>query len=437
MVIQPHKVDIIRRKDADIKLSDEKLAVEFGVECFTISGILRNKEKFLQLYADAKSSDLKKTRIQMARFYSLEETLYKWFESLRSQNIPVSQDLLKIKAVELYNKAIEQGTQFSNFKASNRWLEKFQNRYNIHCKIITGESESICLNQVENERKELQQIIATFNIDDVYNADETGLFFHLGPNKTLASKGDKAKDGLSLGLKNLQIKFLPANMTAYIQPCDTGIIRNFKVYYRKILVSQWIHELNEGQEMKKPNIKEVIEIVADAWDNVKQETIKNCWLSTGILTAKMTHANTGNMKTDEADNDIVKLISALDSLSIAEPSIDNLTANEYIEIDNNLVSAELSTDDELIEEILLAEGVLHLTQVNMEDSNEEEEASISVKVGREVLVTARKFLEQREFTTESDIRYIRNIIKCLDKTLYSNLRYTPKNFRSQSGDINE
>ena len=53
----------------------------------------------------------------------------------------------------------------------------------------------------------------------------------------------------------------------------------------------------------------------------------------------------------------------------------------------------------------------------MENSSEEEEASISVKVGREALVTARKFLEQREFTTESDIRYIRNIIKCLDEAV--------------------
>ena len=107
--------------------------------------------------------------------------------------------------------------------------------------------------------------------------------------------------------------------------------------------------MNEGQEMKKLNIKEAIEIVADDWDNVKQETIKNCWLSTGILPAEMTLVNADNMETDEADNDIVELISALDSLSIAEPSIDSLTANEYIEIDNNLVSAELPTDEELVE----------------------------------------------------------------------------------------
>ena len=63
----------------------------------------------------------------------------------------------------------------------------------------------------------------------------------------------------------------------------------------------------------------------------------------------------------------------------------------YIEIDNHLVSAVLPTEEELVEEILLAEDVLHLTQVDMEDSSEEEEASISVKMRREALVTARKF----------------------------------------------
>ena len=70
---------------------------------------------------------------------------------------------------------------------------------------------------------------------------------------------------------------------------------NFKVYYWKNLVSQWIHELNKGQEMRKINIKEAIEIVADAWDSVKPETIKNCWLSTKILPAETTLAITDDI----------------------------------------------------------------------------------------------------------------------------------------------
>jgi len=173
------KIDIIKRKEANAKLSDEKLANEFGVDRSTISNILRKKEQFLQLHANANYSDLRKTRIQEARFPSLEEALYKWFQSLCSQNIPVSQDVLRVKAVEFYNKAKESGTQLSNFEASKGWLEKFQKRYNSSSKIITGESGSVILEHVESGRKRLQELIALFDIENVYNADETGLFFRL------------------------------------------------------------------------------------------------------------------------------------------------------------------------------------------------------------------------------------------------------------------
>ena len=187
------KIDIIKRKEDNTKLSDEKLANEYGVDRSTISTILRKKEKFLQLHASANYSDLKKTRIQEARFPSLEEALYKWFQSLHTQNIPVSQDVLREKAVIFYNKARENGVQLPKLEASKGWLEKFQKRYNIGSKIITGESESVPLEHVESGRKKLQELIALFDIENVYNADEPGLFFQLGPNRTLATKSDRAK----------------------------------------------------------------------------------------------------------------------------------------------------------------------------------------------------------------------------------------------------
>ena len=54
----------------------------------------------------------------------------------------------------------------------------------------------------------------------------------------------------------------------------------------------------------------------------------------------------------------------------------------------------------------------------MEDNlSEGEEASISIKVGREALETVKKFLEQREFVTENDIKYMHNIIRHLDESI--------------------
>ena len=61
-----------------------------------------------------------------------------------------------------------------------------------------------------------------------------------------------------------------------------------------------------------------------------------------------------------------------------------------------MVNAELSTDKNSLKKFFLAEGVLHPTQVDMEDSSEEEKASIFVKVGstcdsQEVFRTKRMY----------------------------------------------
>ena len=59
-----------------------------------------------------------------------------------------------------------------------------------------------------------------------------------------------------------------------------------------------------------------------------------------------------------------------------------------------------------------------------EDSSEEEEETISIKIGREALETAKQFLEQRKFTTEEDIKYIRDIIRRLDESVEKSKRQT-------------
>ena len=59
-----------------------------------------------------------------------------------------------------------------------------------------------------------------------------------------------------------------------------------------------------------------------------------------------------------------------------------------------------------------------------EDSSEEEEEIISTKVGRQALETVKKILEQKEFTTEEDIRYVRDIIRRLDESVEMSRRQT-------------
>ena len=65
-------------------------------------------------------------------------------------------------------------------------------------------------------------------------------------------------------------------------------------------------DLDNEEAIKSLNIKEAIEIIADAWNNVKPATIKNCWQHTKILPE-----TTSEMDIDEIDEDIANLISTL------------------------------------------------------------------------------------------------------------------------------
>jgi hypothetical protein len=54
-------------------------------------------------------------------------------------------------------------------------------------------------------------------------------------------------------LRNTTIFYLPPNMTSKIQPCDAGIIRNFKAYYRR----HFNHALFQRIEDKVPEPEKV------------------------------------------------------------------------------------------------------------------------------------------------------------------------------------
>ena len=58
-----------------------------------------------------------------------------------------------------------------------------------------------------------------------------------------------------------------------LQPMDAGIIQNFKVHYKKMLMRHYIDTIDEGKELEHLNLKQAIYFVRDAWKEVKLVTI--------------------------------------------------------------------------------------------------------------------------------------------------------------------
>ncbi len=116
----------------------------------------------------------------------INDTVYEWFVSQCAKKLPISGPILQ----EFARKVAQQLDDTSTFKASNGWLERFRNRYNIHFRVISGEGASVDQNIIDDWKQRLSLIIKDFNPCDIYNCDETGLFFKLMPDRSLVIDKD-------------------------------------------------------------------------------------------------------------------------------------------------------------------------------------------------------------------------------------------------------
>ena len=78
----------------------------------------------------------------------------------------------------------------NGFKASSGWLTRFKLRHSISLKRIQGKAGDIDDQALTNwQQNVLKPDLLRYNTDDIFNVDESGLFFELLPNKTMAFKG--------------------------------------------------------------------------------------------------------------------------------------------------------------------------------------------------------------------------------------------------------
>jgi DDE superfamily endonuclease/CENP-B N-terminal DNA-binding domain/Tc5 transposase DNA-binding domain len=175
------KIEIIQRHEGGV--SQKTLAQEYNVGRTTISDILKRKYKFLKfmvMNAD-KTENLKRRRTLRRTVHKvLEDKLFEWYTELRENGQFVSGPMVANKARELHK---ELGYT-DNFTASNGWLDRFKIRNGIKlCGLREVKSESDA-NAVGPFKTELESLAQWYNLsnEQIYNADETDLFWKMLPN---------------------------------------------------------------------------------------------------------------------------------------------------------------------------------------------------------------------------------------------------------------
>ncbi|UYV82304.1 hypothetical protein LAZ67_21001670 [Cordylochernes scorpioides] len=170
--------------------SHSQVSRERNIPRSTISTIFENKFAIKSAFLKSNfSSTLKRDRD--GEFPEIEEALFRWIRQANAMKLAINGNILKEKAILL---ALKMGQD--NFEASNGWLEKFKARRNIAFKRLHGEAGSVDANSVATWKGGIiPSLLAKYSPQDIFNADETGLFYKLLPNQTMTIRGEKCEGG--------------------------------------------------------------------------------------------------------------------------------------------------------------------------------------------------------------------------------------------------
>jgi hypothetical protein len=165
----------------------------------TISNILNNKRRIPESLDD-QNRGLKRKRI--VKSTELDNVLAEWILQRQGNGVIMTWSLIQAKARVFADQLNLSESQRPTF--SDGWLEKFLERHGLRTVKMSGESGSADVAAIEAALPDLQAIIQSYAPRDVFNMDETGLFYCLAPDRTIASrqiegmKKDKTRISIAL-----------------------------------------------------------------------------------------------------------------------------------------------------------------------------------------------------------------------------------------------
>lgn len=426
------KLEIIKRIEKGEKKSS--VADAYSIPRSTLSTLLKNKSD-IKVKAAGKHSDAQ--RVREPNFEQVEKATHKWFMDVRARSIPVSGPMLQAKAKDFAFILNVEG-----FTASGGWLQRFKGRYDIVGKVISGESEAANVESIKKWlNEEWPQVLAKYEQKDIFNADETGLFWQMLPRQTLDTRGEKSHGGkqnkaritvllaanmdgttklcpfvigkfktphcmrncryvpvryawntkswmtrdlfgkwladwddeladkgrrvcllvdnctahhTGVPLKNIELKFLPPNTTSKLQPLDQGIIRAFKAIYKRRLIETLLVKLRMKQELKI-DLLGAIQMLKASWENVKRDTIANCFRHAGFVACveELSEQAEGQSDEvpDESEEDRRELGETWDRFSRFVGAVpETMSIDDFVGDDDDATTAEL-TDIEIAAEV--------------------------------------------------------------------------------------
>ncbi|GFN77934.1 tigger transposable element-derived protein [Plakobranchus ocellatus] len=386
----------------------KEIAEKYGIPANTLSTILKNREK-LEKMASTSSVNLGKKRMRPSKVEDVDEGLLTWFKQARALGAPFNGPILMEKAGEL-------GKELGiSFIPCSGWLGRFKRQHGIVFKAVSGEAASVDMSTVNTWRgSALQQLLQNYNADDIFNADETGVFYKCLLHKTLNFKGNvctggkKAKDRLTVlvvanmsGSEKLPLLIIGKSAKPRCfnntKKLPVEYAANKKAWMTSDIFISWLQKLDRKFLLQGRSVAMIVENCPAHPSDDNLKAIKLVFLppnttsilqpcDQGIINSfkrnyrkAVEESSETESETSQEDRDLVSLFDRLKGVVLVDG-----TLGAFLYIDEDVPTAEETSIQQIATD--LREDKSH------SEEDEEETAPTTAAEARSALLTLKKFV---------------------------------------------
>ncbi|KAJ8932571.1 hypothetical protein NQ318_007620, partial [Aromia moschata] len=175
------KMEILKQFEKN-KSSVAALAKTYNIGKQTVRDIVKKKAKLQSFVAKADSANAISDRksLKGSTFRGLDDAMTRWFLQKRSEGFQFAGPMCSRQAQKISR---------AETSASSGWLHRFKKRHGIRQVAIQGEKLSADDVAMVEFCYDLENLITEHDLkpEQVYNAEETGLFWKATPKRTLAA----------------------------------------------------------------------------------------------------------------------------------------------------------------------------------------------------------------------------------------------------------
>nr|XP_053647234.1 tigger transposable element-derived protein 1-like [Cherax quadricarinatus] len=194
---QVQEQELVAKYESAVCVAD--LARMYGTSASVISSILAKRKEIKEADVAKGVNVLMKQRTQKIEHF--EMMLWVWIDKKQLAGDSVSEAIICEKAKQLHANLVRKmpGTSaaVSEFKANRDWFDKFKKRTGIHYVVRHGKVASLDKHGAEEFVDEFKEYVKAkgFLPNQVFNCDETGLFWKKMPKRTYITQEEKALPG--------------------------------------------------------------------------------------------------------------------------------------------------------------------------------------------------------------------------------------------------